>query len=271
MNSMDSIMSENNKEQEVTHLFWTGGWDSTFRLLQLLLDEKKTVQPHYIITAQPSVDKELETMSAIRNELFRTYPYTRDLLKPMMYEKEKDIKPNKEISEYYRKFKEKKQLRWQYEMLARYCDQLSEGKIELCILEGSMFEIAEDPSEDGLSSENMGKETLFNNYFTYPLVKISENGKYFSKKEMASLSNKKEWDDIMYMTWFCRVPKNGKPCGFCGPCTDILIHNMGRRLPLKARLIAKIQLPFRKWWRNNYKLQSKGLFKLVRKVLDRRI
>ncbi len=33
----------------ITHLFWTGGWDSTFRLLQLLLDEHKAVQTYYLL------------------------------------------------------------------------------------------------------------------------------------------------------------------------------------------------------------------------------
>ena len=31
------------------NLFWTGGWDSTYRLLYLLIVEKKYVQPYYII------------------------------------------------------------------------------------------------------------------------------------------------------------------------------------------------------------------------------
>lgn len=31
------------------HLLWTGGWDSTFRVLQLLLCSRDAVQPHYII------------------------------------------------------------------------------------------------------------------------------------------------------------------------------------------------------------------------------
>ena len=30
-------------------ILWTGGWDSTFRLLQLLLELKLEVIPHYVI------------------------------------------------------------------------------------------------------------------------------------------------------------------------------------------------------------------------------
>ena len=33
----------NNNETVITNLLWTGGWDSTYRLLVLLLIEKKTI------------------------------------------------------------------------------------------------------------------------------------------------------------------------------------------------------------------------------------
>ena len=39
-------------------LLWTGGWDSTFRLLQLLLLYEKKVQPYYII--DPTVYQHLQ-------------------------------------------------------------------------------------------------------------------------------------------------------------------------------------------------------------------
>lgn len=51
---------------ETVHLLWTGGWDSTYRLLYLLW-EGKQVQPHYIIdTHRPSSGHELRAMEAIR-------------------------------------------------------------------------------------------------------------------------------------------------------------------------------------------------------------
>ena len=38
---MGNNLVDCNKNQ--THLFWTGGWDSTFRLMQLLMVEEKKV------------------------------------------------------------------------------------------------------------------------------------------------------------------------------------------------------------------------------------
>ena len=36
------------KDSHIIHVFWTGGFDSTFRICQLLIDEKRKVQPIYV-------------------------------------------------------------------------------------------------------------------------------------------------------------------------------------------------------------------------------
>lgn len=61
----------------MTPLLWTGGWDSTFRLLSLLLGEQREVQPYYIIDSlryRPAVPAEREAMRLIRQRLLRCHP-----------------------------------------------------------------------------------------------------------------------------------------------------------------------------------------------------
>lgn len=54
----------------ITHLFWTGGWDSTFHLLQLLLDEYKAVQTYYLLdSTRASCPEEIETILTIKKRL----------------------------------------------------------------------------------------------------------------------------------------------------------------------------------------------------------
>jgi hypothetical protein len=61
------------------NLFWTGGYDSTFRLLQIIIIEKKCVNPIYLNFnsldgsgfRRQNVRFELETMYMIINELYR--------------------------------------------------------------------------------------------------------------------------------------------------------------------------------------------------------
>ncbi len=38
-----------NAGQQEFNVLWTGGWDSTFRVLDLVLHQKATVQPHYLL------------------------------------------------------------------------------------------------------------------------------------------------------------------------------------------------------------------------------
>ena len=54
-------------QTEPINLFWTGGWDSTFRLLQLIIVFRKRVQPYYIIdTTRKSVQNEKQAINKIR-------------------------------------------------------------------------------------------------------------------------------------------------------------------------------------------------------------
>lgn len=77
-----------------TYLFWTSGFDSTFRLCQLLIDENKVVQPIYIMDEntdgikmgiRKSWRKEIQTMNEIISELHYRYPHTKKLLRPTLY------------------------------------------------------------------------------------------------------------------------------------------------------------------------------------------
>lgn len=236
-----------------THILWTGGWDSTFRLLYLVLYEKRNVQPHYVVTGQESTGKEIETMYRISGMLYKKYPFTRDLLKPVIVQDVKGISPNEKITDEYLKIKRGEKVNMQYEFLARYCDQIG-IKAEVCV----------EPYLDGFKSKYLNKGYIFDDFFFYPLIDTP-------KKKMEELSQKYGWMDIMKETWFCRVPKNGKPCGVCAACVDVVMGKMGYRLPFRSRVLAKIQLPFRKLWRNNYKYQSKAPLKYIFNMLSGRV
>ena len=55
------------KESKPINLLWTSGWDSTFRLLQLVVEQKVSVQPIYIIdTGRASTLTEIKSMDIIK-------------------------------------------------------------------------------------------------------------------------------------------------------------------------------------------------------------
>ena len=59
-------MINEQQSNKYVNIFWTGGWDSTFRVLQLLIAKKKTVQPFYINDPnRKSAEKELNAMKTV--------------------------------------------------------------------------------------------------------------------------------------------------------------------------------------------------------------
>ncbi|MGB9693260.1 MAG: hypothetical protein ACPLYF_00285, partial [Fervidobacterium sp.] len=81
-------------EAEV-NLLWSGGWDSTFRLLYLVFVEKRCVQPFYVLdTERASVLNELKAMRVIREEIAKKNPPIADLIKPTIIVSVHDIKPD---------------------------------------------------------------------------------------------------------------------------------------------------------------------------------
>lgn len=231
---------------KITHLFWTGGWDSTFRLMQLLFEEKAEVQPHYIIADGQTAAKEIVTMNKIRQHLYDQHPETRELLKPIIFFDKRRIDPCEEIYNAYMETKKKHPILLEYETFARYCRQIGADFVELSVLKNETIDF------------DLANKVIFS-HFSYPLLG-------YSKKEMALYSKEAGWEQIMMMTWFCRRPVKGKPCGFCGPCSDVVLAGFSGRLPIKARIIAKAQLPLRVIWRKNYHLHSSPIFKYVSKV-----
>jgi len=213
------------------HLAWTAGWDSTFRLLQLLLIEKRHVQPHYIVRPEASTGQEIDAMHRIRRRLLRVYPEARNRLKPtsLIDVRAIDIEPDLETE--YERIKQTKKVQYQYLLLACYCRQQNLDSIDIGIhKDDSGFHLADEP--------------LFER-FSLPM-------QYFSKLEMRRKALDHGFAHLMDLTVFCRRPSGGKPCGFCGPCHDAVTIGMGYRLPLVRRTKAMILAPFRRYWRNSY-------------------
>jgi len=87
---------------------------------------------------------------------------------------------------------------------------------------------------------------------------------------MLGHAKQNNWDDILFMTSFCRRPIiNIAPCGVCGPCVDAVASGMGSRFPLKARVKAKMQMPFRNYYRKNYlKHNNSWVFKQIKRKFE---
>lgn len=227
-----------------TNLLWTGGWDSTFRLLQLLTEEKVKVQPYYVIDyRRTSIGKEFETMQYLRNEIINRFPYSEELFLPTIHKERSSIKPDNNITESYQKILKYRYIGDQYEWLPRYCKELEIEKMELCI------EKLQNHNNNGLFPFLYGPEHYpefdipnyysiikpeFKNLFQFFELPLQK----FTKIDMLETSKKNGWlSGLMDKTWFCYRPtKFNNPCGKCKPCEHAIQNNFGWRIPFGSKI-----------------------------------
>lgn len=231
-------------EKEANHLFWTGGWDSTFRLLDLLLLKQRPVRPYYVINLKrPSFHEEIRTMSAIKGMIFERAPETEELLMPLEIRERSDIKPNDVITERFERLSAVMVMGQQYEYLARFADELGLFDLELSVrsrvhkfLEPALIHEADgNDSYYRLRDEMMDTDMGLFKYFRFPILHLDKLG-------IQELTVKHGFEDIMEHTWFCYMPAKGRvPCGGCNPCLQVIKAGMGRRIPLINRVRGSIR------------------------------
>ncbi len=220
-----------------TPLLWTGGWDSTFRLLSLLLREQREVQPYYVIDSlhyRPAVPAEQEAMRAIRQALLKRHPEAAVRLADTIECRLADIAEDAETARQYERCLAIGFIGGQYEWLARYCRQHGIDGMELSIhRDDKARELLADliaPSRDRLDPRFAGdcRYELFKS-FRLPLFDLT-------KRQMQAEARAGGFEELMRLTWFCHKPRHGQPCGVCNPCIYTIEEGLGERVPLRGRM-----------------------------------
>lgn len=219
------------------NLLTTGGWDSTFRLLYLLLVEKKPVQPIYVIDPERwSLVQELKAMANIKKATLRKFPEAEELLLPTLLYDRTDIKPDPEIEASELAQNQKIHIGAQYQWLAKAVKQFGHEDTELCT-EKHLSAAGCYPSihklvvkgEDGVyRMEPKYKGTSEYGIFGIFAMPVLE----MFKPDMMEIARENDFIDILNMSWFCHRPKwFDQPCGTCNPCMDTMTKGMPNRLP----------------------------------------
>lgn len=225
------------------NILWTGGWDSTFQLLQLLLVERKQVTPFYLLDEnRQSTGIEIRTRMHIKQMLMKIDPQVGELLQPTRFFAVSDLAPDSEITGAYQSIIEDEFIGGQYDWFARYCKQHEIADMQLCIhLDDRAHHIVDrivrksaDDSRGGVQIdpkyEDRSEYKVFR-YFTYPIFNLS-------KVQMSDIAKQQGWEEIMGMTWFCHNPKKMKPCGVCNPCLYTIEEGFGWRIPKNRQIIS---------------------------------
>jgi hypothetical protein len=225
-------------------ILWTSGWDSTYRVLDLLLRQHRTVSPHYIVDpGRPSADTELKTIEKLRAAI---EPRLSDgvTLLPTEVTNRPDIDADITITQAWERLTQKHPLGEQYEWIARYAAMRNLTGLELSVhiddraylfLDQRIRTIDDQGHPNVVLEAEPGSDLdLVFGRLRFPILEIS-------KLDMQREGDDAGFRDIMEMTWFCHNPKRGRPCGMCYPCKFAMEEGMARRLPpwprLKARFV----------------------------------
>ena len=237
-------MNEVTPGLEPVKILWTGGWDSTFQLLRLLLLENRRVEPYYLIDEDRlSAGTELLTMKRIRKKIRDVNEPAAALMQPTKFFSVSEIPSNSRITQAYETIKEDRFIGRQHEWIARFCEDQGISGIQLCIHKDDPAAVVVVPI---VTSDQQNKHSfkvdgrcfetdeyrLFK-YFEFPILKLT-------KTDIAQIAKEHGWTQIMEMTWFCHKPINGKPCGLCNPCKYTIEEGLAWRIPTYRRLMGKV-------------------------------
>jgi 7-cyano-7-deazaguanine synthase in queuosine biosynthesis len=220
-----------------TKILWTGGWDSTFRLLQLVIEYKVPVQPIYLIDFnRKSFPLEIAVIQKIKDALGEEHPYTRKLIRPTKLYLIDDLQSNRDVEANFKKLLGQQYLGVQYKHFANLVRNEKITAMELSIhrddrahmfLDGYVKEIHSAIGTVTKLDQKRSPAPL--NIFrslTFPLFNLT-------KTEMHKRAIELGFDTYMHMTWFCYNPVGGEmiPCGRCNPCKYTKSEDMAWRVP----------------------------------------
>ncbi|MBC3847244.1 hypothetical protein H8K90_12680 [Winogradskyella echinorum] len=217
---------------EVKHVLWTGGWDSTFRVIELYNRGVK-LQPLYVIdSSRGSTQKEIETINLLTDLIKTRFNNSNGDILPVELIERKDIRSNLYIKLMYKLIKRRRKIGTQYKWLGYLSKKYEWLEIgfhkkdrDRLINPNQLIKITDDTNCENWiinrrkTSFPIGQ--LFKN-FRFPLV-------YISKLEMKEYATEHGFLDIMLSTWFCHRSEE-KPCGDCAPCKQYVINDFGFRL-----------------------------------------
>lgn len=243
----NTIIDNTNKKKEIYYLYWTGGYDSTFRLCEMLLNEKKIVQPFYVslpldndcqteescnkVWVRRNRKEEKQAMLKIRKELARLYPKASSRLLPTIYI-DTDIDDDSFNQVFNSKFYEDtlwpgKRKKHQYMFLSKFAYYhklpidigvlgIHDKQKFAAFLKDNLVMYDSGP----LKSKNykIKQPEHFMEYLRFPLF-----GR--SKSDLLAKAKKHGYDNILKYTWSCWFPnqQTGQACGKCPMCKERIV------------------------------------------------
>ena len=242
-------------------ILWTGGWDSTFRVLYATVVDGMRVEPHYIVDLdRQSTLHELRAISEIKDSLRMLDQLAYDRISNLRVTLKSEIPDDMAITSSWERLKLRAPLGSQYDWIARYAEShhLHDLELSVHVDDRAHYFLNEnvEPIPCGgyrLNRGITGDENIFAR-FRFPILA-------YSKTQMRDIARERGFLQILEKSWFCHRPINGIPCGTCSPCYYAIKEGMRYRLPRRSLLRYHA-------WRYRRALQSPSLcIKVVRSRL----
>ena len=215
-------------------VLWTGGWDSTYRVLSAALVDHRTVIPHYIVDlGRGSSLRELQAISEVRAALNSIDPEAAARIEPLRITPVTEIVEDHELSAAYHRLTQQAHLGSQYDWLARYAKSEDLHHLELSVhVDDKAYHFLKGrvvATEEGswTFDERVDTDEAIFRFFDFPLLEIS-------KTQMKTEAERHGFIEALEKSWFCYSPIDQAPCGLCNPCRYTIEEGMEYRLPAKA-------------------------------------
>jgi len=214
-------------------------------VLQLAVDVKRTVQPHYLIDlGRRSTLQEVAAMYRVRRDLSRLDSEAAARIEPTTFAVAREVPTDPSTIEKLAQLRERGHVVRQYDYITAYAARagglglevgimrddyrtvaLLDGNVEYVEEGGGYWQLDRNrvPADDGLMAFAP---------IRFPLLSLS-------KLDMLAKAEVMGVRDLMYNTWVCRNPQGSKrdrACGRCSPCRDSMQQGMRHRLGLASQV-----------------------------------
>lgn len=229
---MDQSVNVNGSTMPV-NVMWTGGWDSTFRVLDLALRQQRRVQPHYVRRdARKSNAHELAAMRAILAlVLHRHGPAVAGRIAPLIVAEHAALTIPPTLRQWHRALRQHYPLVPQYLFLHAYALHAGLTDLELGVVRSDSLADFLRPhlvtAGDGLilAAEVRLPALALMRPFRFPLLNLT-------KTEAGARAETAGFLPEMMLTHFCHRPlPTGAPCGNCYTCVQTAAQGLGWRIP----------------------------------------
>lgn len=223
-------------------VFWTGGWDSTYRVLELALSLRKTVQPAYLHDATRRCARhELHAIHSILERLSATHPDARARIRPLQtIPMTWHLVPDDPFTRDIATIRQHADIGSQYAYIARELHRAGLDAVEMCIHVGplsgprsrfgALFQNRLEPVfEHGLRRWRVAGPPDHD-----PLARLFGRLRFplhdTTKLQTRERARALGFEPLLHLTWFCHHPRRNRPCGVCNPCRIAIEDGFGWRI-----------------------------------------